>query len=187
MTTRRSLRHATSLLPALAALGVALAGCEQAPLQPPAAEPLSTPEATAAMGGAHSETVALEPAREGVMGTSTLQRRENGFSFRLSASGLMPGHPVTLWAIDPESGAVGRAAGGIVGGAGTVRLSGNQCVHPGGKSPGTPPVCDLIDPSGDIAFALLEGEDAWTPGDQTSRRMPAGKPLAAMAHHLAVY
>jgi hypothetical protein len=174
-------------LPALLAatfLGLA-AACEQAPLEP-FSQLSPTEEATAArMGGVYTETVYLEPMMDGVIGTSTLQRRNNGFAFRVMASGLEPRHPVTLWAINLETGDVGRAAGGIVGGSGRVTLAGNHCVHEGGKSPGTPPTCDLIDPMGDIRFVLLQGEDEWTPGDMMVRWNPAGKPPAAVANHMA--
>jgi hypothetical protein len=177
-------RLTVPLLPALALLGLGLAGCEQTPVQPSHAEGLASMEPAAQSRGTHAETVALDAVKPGVTGTSTLHRRDQGFTFRISASGLTPGHPVTLWAIDMESGAVGRAAGGIVGGGGSVNLAGNHCVGQGGKSPGTAPACGLIDPAGSILFALLEGDDEWSPGDQSVRWQAAGKPLVAMATHL---
>jgi hypothetical protein len=181
---RTTLRVAGPILSTLAFLGLGLAGCEASPVQPVSADALASIGSVANMGGSHAESVALEAFMPGVSGTSTLYRRGDGFTVRISASGLSPRHPVTVWAIDVESGAVGRVTGGVVGGGGSVNLAGNQCVHPGGKTSGSAPVCDLIDPAGSIRFALLVGEDEWTPGDQVSRRVPAGKPLAAMAHHL---
>jgi hypothetical protein len=179
-------RRAYPLLATLAFLGLGLAGCEQTPVQPSPSELTPSSGLAAQVASSGAEVVPLVPLKQGVEGTSTLHRRQQGFTVRVEATGLSPGHAVTLWATDLQAGRTGRVAGGIVGGAGSVNLSGNNCVHPtpDGFVPGTPPVCDLIDPLGDIRFTLLESDEPWTPGDQSARWTPAGKPPAAMADHL---
>jgi hypothetical protein len=173
------------LLVAAAALGLGATACEQAPLEPSpsALIPVSESSVFKGMTGSYTETVYLQPVMDGVYGTSTLQRRTDGFNFRITAYGLPHRHPVTLWAINVETGDVGFAASGIVGGSGKVNLAGNHCVWEEGKSPGTSPNCDLIYPMGGIHFVMLVGEDRWVPGDMMVRRYPAGKPTAAMAEH----
>jgi hypothetical protein len=185
MENRRSpAPHAHPLLATLAFLGLSVAGCERTPVQPSAFDWVPSSGLAAGVAASGAEIVPLEPVKPGVEGTSTLHRRQQGFTVRIAATGLSPGHAVTLWATDIEAGRTGRVAGGIVGGAGSVTLAGNNCVHQGGKEPGTPPDCNLIDPAGDIRFTLLESDEPWTPGDQSVRWTPGGKPAAARATHL---
>lgn len=143
------------------------------------------PQAHAA-GPPQNYTVALDcsllppvpefgPKCTDITGYANLKVHANkNFNVQFVASGLYPGHSVTLWAFDANFNG-GFMANGLVGASGKVTLNGNNCIYVlPGFSPGGDRRCDLIDlgAQGDLPTGLslfLVDHGVWTPGDMAAR------------------
>lgn len=145
------------------------------------------PQAHAA-GPPQNYTVALDcalvppvpeygPNCDQITGSANLKVHSgNKFNVQFVASGLYPGHSVTLWAFDATFSG-GFMASALVGGSGKVTLNGTNCIYPmdTGFSPGGGNrSCDLINLSaqGDLPTGLslfLVDHGPWTPGDMAAR------------------
>ena len=171
MRTRNGLPFVLSLLLVAVACNEEVAG----PIE-------QTPNLSFSQAAAKSPVIVTDNAGSGNFGVSTLIRHPSNarFSWTFTASGLTPGNAVTMW-VFPAAGPPGLGGSGVVGGSGTVTLSGNNCLYPvaTGKTPGAKPDCGLVDATALITLRLRD-HGTWIRGNTAQfRQLNGGCPGGA--------
>jgi len=176
------------------AFGVTLAGCDSDITSssdgPESIQPdRSVTAAPGSESARTSESIDLLNlfTNEKADGKLTIRKKaaKGTFTWQLKTSAFDAGHAYTVWIGNFDGTGLGNdggyGAGGVVGGNGMFRASGNHCVWPldqddptgltGGFQPGTSPDCDMVDVTETIFFFILDHGE-WEPGDMLARWDP---------------